>query len=152
MSTTRLHRCLEPGLSILVGTVDAQGAPSCCRAIAIASNDGLQTVTVYLPVATSHETIQNLGTTKRLAVAATHVIDHCATQLKGATSDARLAREDEAAFVRERLEAFADMLDAVGVPKRLTRSLSHWPAFAIKMRVEQVFEQTPGPNAGSRLR
>jgi hypothetical protein len=103
-------------------------------------------------VATSHETIQNLGTTKRLAVAATHVIDHCATQLKGATSDARLACEDEAAFVRERLEAFADMLDAVGVPKRLTRSLSHWPAFAIKMRVEQVFEQTPGPNAGSRLR
>jgi hypothetical protein len=152
MSNTRLHRCLEPGLSILVGTVDAKGTPSCCRAIAIASEDGLQSVTVYLPVSTSHETIQNLATTGRLAVAATNPIDHCATQLKGTRMDARLAREDEAPFVRDRLEAFANVLDTIGVPKRLTRSVSHWPAFAVTLRVEQVFEQTPGPNAGSRIR
>jgi hypothetical protein len=139
-------------LSILVGTVDAHGMPSCCRAIAIASVDELKTVTVYLPVATSHETIQNVATTGRLAIAATHPIDHCATQLKGTTTEARLAREDEASFVRGRLEAFADVLDTIGVPRRLTRSVAHWPAFAVSMRVEQVFEQTPGPKAGSRLR
>jgi hypothetical protein len=139
-------------LSILVGTVDAHGTPSCARAIAIASDDELQTLTVYLPVATSNETIQNVATTGRLAVCATHPISHCATQLKGTTSDARLAREDEAGFVRARLAAFADELDVAGVPKRLTRSLSHWPAFAVKMRVEQIFEQTPGPNAGHPLR
>ncbi|MET0211967.1 MAG: hypothetical protein ABW292_03140 [Vicinamibacterales bacterium] len=152
MSNARLHRCLEPGLSILVGTVDAKGTTSCCSANANASDHGLQSVTVYLPVATSHETIQNLATTGRLAVAATHPIDHCATQLKGTRMDARLAREDEAPFVRERLDAFADVLDTIGVPKRLTRSVSHWPAFAVTIRVEQVFDQTPGPNAGSRLR
>ena len=149
---TRVHRCLEAGLSILVGTVDTDGTPSCCRAIALTSTDELQTATVYLPVATSHQTIQNVATTGQLAVAATHVIDHCATQLKGTTIDARLAREDEASFVRGRLDAFADALDIIGMPRRVTRSLAHWPAFAISMRVEQVFEQTPGPNAGSRLR
>ena len=150
--TLRVHRCLEPGLSILVGTVDADGTPSCCRAIALASTDELRTVTVYLPVATSHQTIQNVATTGQMAVAATHVIDHCATQLKGTTTEARLAREDEAPFVRGQLDAFADTLDTIGVPRRLTRSVAHWPAFAISMRVEQVFDQTPGPNAGSRLK
>jgi len=152
MNQTRVHRCLEPGLSILVGTADASGRPSCCRAIAISSDDDLKTVTVYLPVATSHETIQNLATTSRMAIAATDPADHSATQIKGTTTDARLARDEEAAFVRGRLDAFAEKLDGFGVPRRLTRSLTHWPAFAVSMRVEQVFDQTPGPKAGSRLR
>jgi len=152
MSPTRVHRCLEPGLSILVGTADASGKPSCCRAIAISSDDDLKTVTVYLPVATSHDAIQNLATTSRLAIAATDMADHSSTQLKGTTTDARLAREDEAAFVRGRLDAFAEALDAFGVPLRIARTMTHWPAFVVSMRVEQVFDQTPGPNAGSRLR
>jgi hypothetical protein len=150
-STSRARRCLEPGLSILVGTVDAQGVPSTCRAVAVSSDDDLETLTVYVPVATSHTAIQNLATTKRIAVAATHPWTNCATQIKGTVTEARLAREDESAYVRTRLEAFADGLESIGVPRRLTRSVAHWPAFAIRVRVEQMFDQTPGPNAGSRL-
>jgi len=54
MDPTRLRRCLEPGLSILVGTADSAGTPSCCRGIAIQSLDEFETITVFLPVATSH--------------------------------------------------------------------------------------------------
>jgi hypothetical protein len=152
MSNARIHRCLEPGLSILVGTVDAKGTPACCRAVAITSHDSLETVTVYLPVATSHATIQNIAMTGRLAVATTHPIEHSATQLKGATKETRLAREDEAAFVRGRLDDWANILHTLGVPQRLSHSVAHWPAFAVTMRVEQVFDQTPGPKAGTSLR
>ncbi len=151
MATARLHRCLEPGLSVLVGTTDLQGMPSTCRGIALASQEDLRLVTVFVPVATSHETIQNIAKTKRLAVTATHPIDHSSTQLKGTAVDVRLARDDEAAFVRARLDAYADVLDTVGVPRRLTRSVTHWPAFAVSVRVDQIFDQTPGPNAGGRL-
>ena len=152
MSDTRFHRCLEPEQSILVGTVDAHGVPSCCRAIALASDDNLATAIVYLPLATSQQTIQNLATTHRIAISAMHPASHCATQLKGTPIEARLARQDEGVFVRERLDAFAERLDRIGVPKRLTKSVAHWPAFAVTMRVEQIFEQTPGPKAGSRLK
>ena len=152
MDPTRLRRCLEPGLSILVGTADSAGTPSCCRGIAIQSMDEFETITVFLPVATSHDTIHNVATTKQLAVVATHPRDNFATQFKGTTLDARLAREDESAFVRQRLDALADVLDRIGVPRRLTHRVAHWPAFALAMRVEQVFDQTPGPKAGSRVR
>jgi hypothetical protein len=152
MTSARLHRCLEPGLSILIATVDAQNIPSSCRAVAIVSDDGLQTVTAYLPVATSHEALHNIALTKRLAIAATHPVDHCATQLKGTSVEARLAREDEAPFLRDRVDAFADVLAGAGVPRRLARNFTHWPAFAVTMTVEQIFDQTPGPNAGTRLR
>jgi hypothetical protein len=138
-------------MSVLLGTADPTGAPSCCRGIAIQSQDDLATVTVYVPVATSHDTIHNLATTGQLAITTTHPVDNVATQLKGTHTDARLAREDEEAFVRARFDAFAEVLDSVGVPRRLTRSVNHWPAFAITMRVEQIFDQTPGPNAGSPL-
>ena len=151
MTPERLARCLAPGASILVGTADPAGTPSCCRGVAIRTQDDLSTVTVYVPVATSHDTIHNLATTGQLAITSTHPVDNVATQFKGTSLEARLAREDEAPFVRARLDAFADVLDGVGVPRRLTRSLNHWPAFAITMRIEQVFDQTPGPKAGSPI-
>lgn len=152
MSSSSITRCLEPGFAILVGTVDAAGTPSCCRGVAILSNDEFATATAYVPVATSQTIIHNLAITKRIAVNVSHPIEHRAVQLKGVALDARLAREDEAPFVRARLDAFADVLDTVGVPRRLTRSVAHWPAFAVTLRVEQIFDQTPGPKAGSRIR
>jgi hypothetical protein len=151
-SFSRVHRCLEPGQSVFVGTVGADGMPATCRAIALTSDDNLKTLTVYVPIATSHTTVQNVAATKRLAVTATNPHTNAATQLKGTSMDVRLARDSEREFIRERLNAFADMLDGSGVPRRLTHSVAHWPAFAIRLRVEHIFEQTPGPNAGTPLR
>lgn len=152
MNNQRVKRCLDAGMSLLVGTVDAEGTPSCCRAVGLASHDDLATVTVYLPLTTSQRIIQDVATTHRIAVAATHVVDHCSIQLKGTASTARLARQDEAPVIAQWLDAFSNTLDEVGVPRGVTRSLNHWPAFAVEMRVDQIFEQTPGPNAGSQLK
>ena len=57
MLTPRLERCLQPGLSIIIGSVDAHGSPTCCRGYGLRSTDDLETVTVYVPVATSHTTM-----------------------------------------------------------------------------------------------
>jgi len=152
MLDQRIRRCLEGGTSILVGTVDAKGTPSCCRASAITSDDDLKTIAIYLPMATSQQTLKDIATTHRMAVAATHVVEHFSIQLKGTANTARLARDEEVALVEERMEAFADVLFSLGFPRRLTRSVAYWPSFVVDMRVEEVFEQTPGPNAGARLR
>jgi hypothetical protein len=116
------------------------------------SADDFATATAYLPVATSQGVIHNVAITKRIAINVSHPIEHRAVQLKGLAVEARLAREDEAPLVRSRFDAFADVLDTIGVPRRLTHSVAHWPAFAVTMRVEQIFDQTPGPKAGSRIR
>lgn len=151
-SDERLRRALEIGRTVLVGTADARNIPSCCRAVAIRSQDELVTATVYIPLAASHQTIQNLATTKRLAVVASHPIDHCTIQLKGTATEVRLAGDAEAPFVKNRIEGLAALLHNIGVPRRLMGNAAFWPAFAVTMRVEEIFEQTPGPNAGGRLR
>jgi len=152
MIDPRVQRCLGSSSSVLVGTVDAQGRPSCCHAAAIKLDDDLKNVAVYLPIATSQQIIQDIANTHRLAVSATHVIENFSIQLKGTAHAARLATENEAAFVEQHHEAFSDVLLSLGLPRRLTRSMVHWPAFVVDMHVEEVFEQTPGPNAGAPLR
>ena len=152
MVPDRLRKCVQRGLSVIVATADSERVPSTCRAIALKTNDDFETVTVYLPVATSHETMANIATTRRLAVACSEIPSHESTQIKGVTRAVRLATPADEAFVRDRLEALADSLGSIGLPRHLTRSLAHWPAYAVEVTVEEVFEQTPGPNAGTPLK
>ncbi|HUP41399.1 MAG TPA: pyridoxamine 5'-phosphate oxidase family protein [Vicinamibacterales bacterium] len=148
----RLAKCVEPGVSVIVGSVDVDGNPSCCRAVGLKTDDELATVTVFLPVATSGDTIANIAATERLAIVTTHPISHCATQLKGVVQRTRPAREDEESFIVEHFAGFGGVLNTIGYPLRVTRAVTHWPAFALEMRVDQIYEQSPGPKAGTRLR
>jgi hypothetical protein len=148
----RLSKGLEPGVSVIVGSVDAQGHPACCRAVGLRSDDDLATVTVYVPAATGQETLANVSATRRLAVVTTHPVSHCATQLKGIVETTRMARPDEETFVSHHFGSFGGVLNTIGYPPRLTKSVVSWPAFALEMRVEEVYEQSPGPKAGTRLR
>jgi hypothetical protein len=120
--------------------------------VGLLSEDDLQAARVFLPVATSGETIVNLADTGRLAVVTTHPIDHCATQLKGSVRVVRPARDDERDFLVRHFEGFGGVLNNIGYPQRLTRSVTLWPAVAVDFQVEEIFEQSPGPKAGTRLR
>jgi len=152
MLKTRVREYLEPRMSITVGTVSSEKMPACCRAIAIKADDALASFTVYVPVATSQETIANVASTRRIAVVCSRPLNHSTIQIKGSVREVRLASEAEHAFVSERLAAFADELGDFGFPRRNVASLAHWPAFAIEIAAEELYEQTPGPNAGNSLR
>jgi len=142
----------DGGTSVLVGSADANAVPACCRGIAVSTDGALARATVYVPVATSRDVIANAATTKKLSVMITRVVEHVGVQLKGTVEAIRMAGDDEAPFVRRRLNEFADVLDAIGLPRRIFRSVSHWPAFAVELKVEEVYDQTPGPRAGSCIR
>lgn len=151
MSSTRACNATERGRSLLVGTVDSQGTPALCRAVAITSSDSLATATVYVPIATSRDVIANVASTRRIAIVAAYPPDHVSVQLKGTTTGVRLAADHEESMIRDQFGAFVDILHDLGMPHRVVRSLNQWPAFAIDVKIEDVFEQTPGPKAGNPL-
>jgi hypothetical protein len=149
----KLRQFTEGGISILVGTVDAEGMPACVRGVALAPKaDDFSVVTLYIPVDTGHETVANIATTRRIAINCTAPVEHASVQLKGTTRGVRLARESEAELVRTRVEEWAAILERIGTPRRITRGMTHWPAFAIDVAVEEIYDQTPGPKAGNPLR
>lgn len=143
-----LRKFTDGGVSVVVATVDGDGIPTCCRGIAISLQDDFEAATIYVPAATAQQTVANLATTRRVAVSCSHPLSHETIQIKGVTRAVRLAAASDEAFVRQRLDQFADVLDEIGLPRRVTRSVAHWPSFAIEISIEQVFDQTPGPKAG----
>jgi hypothetical protein len=147
-----LRVATDGGTSVLVGSADSNAIPACCRGIAVSTDASLARAIVYVPVATSRDVIANAATTKKLALMITRVVEHVGVQLKGTVEAIRVAGDDEAPFVRRRLSEFADVLDDIGLPRRIFRSVNHWPAFAVELKIDEVFDQTPGPRAGASIR
>src|ERR1700741_140065 len=147
-----LRVATDGGTSVLVGSADPNAVPACCRGIAVSTDGTLARATVYVPVATSRDIIANAATTKKLAVMITRVVEHVGVQLKGNVEAIRLASDEEGAFVRRRLQEFADVLDEIAPPRRVFLIVNHWPAFAVEITVEEVFNQAPGPRAGACIR
>ena len=154
MTTTTEHKLqqwVEGGISVIVGTADADKVPTCCRAIAISTKDNFETVTVYVPAATGQETIANVATTHRVAISCTVPRSHGSIQIKGVSRGVKLAPPSDEEFVRSRLKQWADALAEFGMPRSLTQRMNVWPAFTIDVSVEELFDQTPGPRAGFPL-
>ncbi len=145
-------RQLGPGTSILVGTVDPSGWPSCCRGVAVVVAPDREGMTVYVPVATAAQTIANIASNGRVAVVSSEPVSHSTVQLKGRARGVRVAAEDEAEAVHGHFDRLMGVLDSVGLPRRISRTVSVWPAFAVDLAVEAIFEQTPGPRAGALVR
>ena len=147
----RLAQFIKGNIAVFVGAVDADGVPSCCRGIALDTTDNFESATVYVPVATSQDVVANVATTRRIAVVFVEPLSHSSVQLKGVTRGVRVAPPSDQPLVEGALHRFADVLDTIGLPRRITHSMAHWPAFAIDFSVEEIFDQTPGPKAGSAL-
>jgi len=78
-------------------------------------------------------------------------VDHRSYQVKGRLAEVRAANEDERRRIERYRAALAQHFGSVGLPPRLTNRLSHWPAHAVRLVVEELFLQTPGPDAGVAL-
>lgn len=142
---------IESGVSILVGTRDAQKRPHGMRAVGVRVLPDRRTLTVYLPDATAAQTLADLRDNGRAALTFTRPIDHRSMQLKGRAGEPRACREDERSILERYVEAWAGHVEVVGLPRALGARLTFWPATAIDVGIETIFHQTPGPSAGTPM-
>lgn len=151
MITPELARFIASGISVLVGTRDARLRPDCVRAAGVRADAAANTLTVFLPAATAERALANLADNGRIAVNVTRAIDHRSLQIKGGAIEVRPSSPEERSFIESYLELLAVDWGHVGVPRKATKSMNHWPSFTVTLRCEALFEQTPGPDAGQRL-
>lgn len=138
-------------MSLLVGTVHPDGAPHAGRVWGIEVLDLSGRLRILLDAADAH-TIANLGRGGKVAVTASEVHTHLTFQMKG-----RAVRIDQAT---DRDMAAADVwaghfLDAINAFDGYSReALEKWrrtDCVAAEIEVFELFDQTPGPDAGRRL-
>jgi hypothetical protein len=145
-----LAEFLESGISVLVGSRDARLIPESTRAFGARVEAGGKELTVFLPAATDGITLANVRDNGRLAVCFS-AVDHRSYQVKGRFVGVRDADEIDRRAIERYRAALAQHYGHVGMPPRLTYRLQCLPAHAVRLAVETVFLQTPGPGAGGKL-
>jgi hypothetical protein len=142
---------LEQGVGIYIGTRGAALEPNGARGLAARVEDGGRRLVVYLADTAAARVLPDLEANGQIAVTFGRPVDERAVQVKGTFVDARGARDDERALLDGQWEGFTQQLEAIGVARQARSAWPTWPATAIALKPTAVFEQTPGPAAGSQL-
>ncbi len=139
------------GISVLIGTADATGAPDCVRGTGVRIWPGACQLTLLMPQVTGGTSIENLRATGKVAVALSEIRTHRTMQVKGRVLAIREGSAEDRADAKHYVGMFAEQLALIGEPYELTRTFGYWPLWAIDVDIETVFAQTPGPAAGAKM-
>ncbi len=150
--SAELAAYLESGLSITVGTRDGELSPDGARAWAVRIDPDGAHLTVFVHGRAAPALLRNLERHPEIALAFDRPVDNRACQVKGRFESSRRARPGERAEVERQADGFLAQLEAIGIPRALTAGWAVWPAVALRLRVTELYEQTPGPGAGEPLR
>ena len=142
---------LQEGLSIYLGTRDARLQPAGVRAAAVSVEDDGRHLIVYVPDLGVSRVLPDLESNGQAAVSFARPVDDRACQVKGVVTGIRNASPDERPIVTAQWQGFMRQLELIGIPPVLAAGWAHWPAVAVRLKVSAVFEQTPGPQAGTPI-
>jgi hypothetical protein len=149
----RVVEVLHGPAVMVVGTRDATLKPAHTCAVGAVVHDDRRTVTFFVPESRSTRLLSNLRDNGRVAFGFGWV-SHEAYQLKGTYLSSRPTTGED--VVRQ--EAYRKALLASvrqAYPEEIARPLvlgfAYTPGVAVTFRVEEVFLQTPGPGAGTRM-
>ena len=142
---------LEAGVSILVGTCDAERRAEVARGVGCSVSRDRTEVTIYLHEGWGARALGNLRANGEIAVGFSRPFDHFAIQLKGKCTRFVPPSDGDRTVVDRYHATYGEQLYMTGFPRSTTRRFVFWPAVAVTFGVRDIFVQTPGPDAGKRL-
>jgi len=152
-----LEALIERCASVMVGTRDSELVPELVRAWGPRVSQDRKHISVCVATAAGAKTIANLQDNGRVAVTFALPANSNAIQVWGRCIGTGRPHRDDLAAVQAHRDAFAEVNKDIGVPPPFInalwqRELAGSPAMVrIRFVAEQIFNQTPGPDAGSRL-
>ena len=141
----------------MVGTRDSELVPELVRAWGPCISGDRKRVSVCVAMAAGARTIGNLKDNHRLAVTFASPADSNAIQLWGRCVATGRPHRNDLSAVEQHRAAFAQVNKSLGVPLAFIEALwqrelaGSLDMVTIRFVVEQIFNQTPGPDAGSAL-
>jgi len=151
-----LARLSSQGPVVIVGTCDAARVPELTRAWGVRIAPGGNALDVCVYAASGRRTLANLTSNPRAAVTVTSPTTYRSLQVKG-HAELVPAAADDAQRVADHQRAFAEAVAAIGLPPELSvRLFTNEDAgvsdlSTIRIALDVLFDQTPGPGAGARV-
>jgi hypothetical protein len=151
MIDRELASFLEEGIAIQLGTRSDRLEPNGVRVVAVSVDGDGTHVVAYVPEVSGPQVLPDLEANGQAALVFARPPDERACQVKGKFAGARTATADERAMVQAQWDRWLDRLTTIGVPRPTFDQWVTWPCIAIRVRVNAIFNQTPGPGAGAPL-
>ena len=148
---------IERGASVMVGTRDAELVPELVRAWGPRVSQNRKHLSVCVATAVGAKTVGNLRDNARVAVTFALPANSSAIQVWGRCIGTGRPLRSDLTAVQQHRDAFARVNRDIGVPPPFIealwrRELAGSPDMVrIRFVAEQIFNQTPGPDAGSPL-
>lgn len=152
-----LKTFIEGGVSVALGTCDSGLAPALARAWGPRVGGDRRSLSLCIAAAASGTTLLNLKDNGRVAIAFSQPTNYKTAQIKGRWIETTDVMPEDLAVVERHRNAFITETVSLGVSRDLVelyvrRELLSSPALVkISVLTEQIFDQTPGPGAGSPL-
>lgn len=145
------------GPVVIVGSADASGVPELSRAWGVHLHADRDEVVLCVSSSSARRVLANLEGTGRIAVTITSPLTYRSFQMKGRVTSMAPASSADLTRVTAHQEAFVETVVTIGLPRELTPRLFtaelevDASLTTVRMAVEALFDQTPGPGAGARL-
>ena len=141
-----LVRFLEGGCALIVCTLDSEGEPYASRAW------GLTVISAEAPVRVRLLATPDVLPSDRIAITGTDVPTLHSIQLKGSVVASEPGNEADGMKSVAYTDAFySDVQASDHVPRDLLNRMTPTEFVALTVEVEELYNQTPGPRAGSCL-
>lgn len=146
-----LQTVLVGGAGLVVGTVSSSGEPRAHRAWSAVVTDPLERRVRFVMSADDPDLVAHLGS-GAVSLTGADVATYQSVQLKGRPVCVEAPTADDLQTARQHSDAFFDAVHRIdGNPLELLRRMLPLQMMAVEMIVEETFDQTPGPKAGTPL-
>lgn len=144
----------DPGASIAVASRDAENRSSLFKAVACRVSDDRLRVTLFVDQQLARAVVEALRAGFPVAAVFSEPATHRTLQLKGTRAELSAVTPADREFARLHFERIVEDIAALDYPPDALRSFFHYQPeqlLAISFEPVAVFEQTPGPAAGTPL-
>jgi hypothetical protein len=143
---------LESGCALIIGTVDADGAPWATRGWGLDVQADEPARVRLIVDADDERTTDNLSAGRPVAVTGASVLTLESVQLKGTSLGLQPGTPDDEQRAQRYADAFFDDIhDTDGTDHSLLELMRPAQFASCELLIDELYDQTPGPSAGSAL-
>jgi hypothetical protein len=135
-------------MSIGAGNEKMQTAVN--RVLGAKVNSDGDSFTCFIPKAGADKLVSYLETCNKAAVGI-GAPSHEAYQFKGTSTSIRVADDGELAYMQAYVDRMSAYVKPFGIPEEYFSTYVVDPSIAVTVKVEEIYESTPGPGAGKLL-
>jgi hypothetical protein len=144
-------RILGSACSMTMGTRDAKLQPHFTRVLGATVHEDREQITIFVPKVIASQGLDDVHDNGRIAIQCVEVGPFKAFQLKGRFVSARDATPAEEELQRAYQARIIEGAKRLGISAKFWQVSIYNPAIAITFRIDESYDQTPGPGAGARV-